>query len=149
MRSKHHGFKEAGKTTEKQTMTGINNETELHNEADKVTREDVKAAADRQEAVEEIVRKAGPLRRFVNDVCSMVSMLRDWVSRRYSDVPWGTITATVVALTYVFVPIDAIPDFIPIIGYLDDAAVVSLCLGLIQEDLEEYRTWQREAGGRS
>ena len=33
-------------------------------------------------------------------------------------------------LIYVISPIDLIPDFIPVIGYLDDAAVVTLVLGL-------------------
>lgn len=46
------------------------------------------------------------------------------------------------ALLYVLSPIDLIPDFIPGIGLLDDAAVFGAMLAAIHEDLQDYKAWR-------
>ena len=56
----------------------------------------------------------------------------------------AAIAAIVAALLYVLSPIDLIPDFIPIIGYVDDALVVSACLAMVKQDLHAYRNWKME-----
>ena len=38
----------------------------------------------------------------------------------YKKIPFGTIAAVVASLLYFVSPIDVIPDFIPVIGYIDD-----------------------------
>jgi uncharacterized membrane protein YkvA (DUF1232 family) len=49
----------------------------------------------------------------------------------------------VFSLLYVLNPMDLIPDVIPGVGAIDDAAVVSLCLLLIEQDLLAYRSWRQ------
>ena len=39
-------------------------------------------------------------------------------------------------------PADLIPDFIPVIGYLDDAAVVALAVRSVKGDLDAFRAWE-------
>jgi uncharacterized membrane protein YkvA (DUF1232 family) len=46
------------------------------------------------------------------------------------------------ALLYVFSPIDAIPDFIPGLGIVDDAAVVAALLDCIHADPQRYKDWK-------
>ena len=41
---------------------------------------------------------------------------------------WKLILMTLLATGYVASPIDAIPDFIPLIGQMDDAAVVGIAV---------------------
>jgi uncharacterized membrane protein YkvA (DUF1232 family) len=49
-------------------------------------------------------------------------------TRLSSRTPWGAILSLIVALLYGASPIDLIPDFLPIIGILDDAVVVPTLL---------------------
>jgi uncharacterized membrane protein YkvA (DUF1232 family) len=55
-----------------------------------------------------------------------------------------TLSAAVFALLYVLNPFDLIPDALPIVGVLDDAAVVSACLVLLEQDLYDYRERRRQ-----
>lgn len=41
-------------------------------------------------------------------------------------VPWHAKIFTICVVAYAFSPIDLIPDFIPILGYLDDVIIVPL-----------------------
>ena len=36
-------------------------------------------------------------------------------------------------------------NFIPVIGLVDDAAVVALCLKLVSLDVEKYKTWKENS----
>jgi uncharacterized membrane protein YkvA (DUF1232 family) len=76
------------------------------------------------------------------DVKTMISMLGDFITGEYTDVPWSTITAVAGAVAYFVCPIDAIPDLIPFLGYLDDAIVLKLCLEFTRSDLDDYRSWK-------
>jgi len=50
------------------------------------------------------------------------------------------------AIAYFVLPIDAIPDYIPIIGYTDDAAVLAVAIKLVSEHiLPLHRQAAREA----
>jgi uncharacterized membrane protein YkvA (DUF1232 family) len=49
-----------------------------------------------------------------------------YLAGRDPRVPWYAKAAAVVVAAYALSPIDLIPDFIPVIGYLDDAVIVPL-----------------------
>ncbi len=42
-------------------------------------------------------------------------------------------------LAYVILPIDVIPDFIPIVGWLDDAFVLGLAMNTLSEEIENFK----------
>ena len=48
-----------------------------------------------------------------------------------SDLPWYARALSICVVGYAFSPIDLIPDFIPILGYLDDLIVVPLGIMLV------------------
>lgn len=67
----------------------------------------------------------------------MLQMIKSrWDIQR--DLPWRTVAAMTVVVMYFIGPFDLIPDFIPFVGFLDDAAVLGICFKLIQHDLKEY-----------
>src|SRR3954464_16098954 len=51
-------------------------------------------------------------------------LLTLWFCRRHPDTPWTAKALAIVVLAYAFSPIDLIPDFIPVLGYLDDLILV-------------------------
>lgn len=107
-----------------------------------VNSEDVKKVLDKANEITEKVVKSGPLQRFLKDVALLISMVKDYWSGKYREVSWWVIAAVVFALLYVLSPIDLIPDFIPVIGLLDDAVVIALCLAMIEQDLLRYQEWK-------
>ena len=107
-----------------------------------VNSEDVKKVLDQANEITEKVVKSGPLQRFLKDVALLISMVRDYWSGAYREIPWWVIAAVVFTLLYVLSPIDLIPDFIPVIGLLDDAVVIALCLAMIEQDLLKYQEWK-------
>lgn len=85
---------------------------------------------------------AAKLKAFADDVKLFFSMLKDFFTKKYTDVPVATIMSVAGTLLYVFLPIDIIPDFIPGIGFIDDAAMIALCLRMAKLDLEKYKAWK-------
>lgn len=58
--------------------------------------------------------------------------------------PIGSIIAIISALTYFISPVDIIPDTVPGLGYMDDAAVIATCYALVHSDIAEYQKWREK-----
>lgn len=74
----------------------------------------------------------------------MLSLLRSYFKKEYPNVPKRTLAAIFIALFYFVVFADFIPDFIPILGFLDDILVLTLCLKLVKKDLNAYIKWREK-----
>lgn len=49
-----------------------------------------------------------------------------YLASRHPGVPWHAKALIIFVVAYTFSPIDLIPDFIPVIGYLDDLIITPL-----------------------
>lgn len=53
-----------------------------------------------------------------------------WLAARDRRVPWYAKALAAMVAAYALSPIDLIPDFIPVLGYLDDLIIVPLGISL-------------------
>ncbi|MBC3951863.1 YkvA family protein [Pseudomonas folii] len=64
-----------------------------------------------------------------------------WLCSRQPDMPWLPKIVALVTVAYAVSPIDLIPDFIPVLGFLDDVILlplgIALALRLIPKGLQQ------------
>lgn len=104
---------------------------------------DLDTVVERAEAIEERFQQNGPLQRLLQDGRLLLELVRDARRGEYREIPVWTVSAAGFTLLYVLNPFDMIPDTLPLLGMLDDAAVLSACLSLVEQDLRNYRNWKR------
>lgn len=63
-------------------------------------------------------------RRLQSDVVAL------WLAARHSGTPWHAKLLVTGIVAYALSPIDLIPDFIPVLGYLDDLILIPLGIAL-------------------
>jgi uncharacterized membrane protein YkvA (DUF1232 family) len=92
---------------------------------------------------EQLRRRARQIKRDVDAL---------YLAARDPRVPWYAKAVAIAVAAYVLSPIDLIPDFIPVVGYLDDLVIVPfgilLAVKLVPDDLmAEFRASAVSAEG--
>ncbi|ESV55373.1 membrane protein [Streptococcus agalactiae LMG 14747] len=114
-----------------------------YQKADQLLRDDAKMEPF-LEKLEKKIKWIPFVRQELKMIPILISMVRSYWKKDYTRVPRRTMLAIVSALIYFLSPIDVIPDWIPVLGQIDDALVVATCWNLVNKDVEDYRQWQKE-----
>lgn len=72
----------------------------------------------------------------------IIRMIRSYIKGDYKETPWQTLVMFVAGLIYFITPLDAIPDFIPVAGLIDDATVLVWLGKCFKQDLSNYKKWE-------
>ncbi len=110
---------------------------------------DPERAADLVGRAEKKAERVAAARRstgYLGDLRALARLVSAWLGGRYRRVPWRTIVSAVAALLYFVNPCDVVPDVLPIIGFLDDAAVVAFVVRAARGDIDAFRLWEDEDG---
>jgi curved DNA-binding protein CbpA len=94
------------------------------------------------EAIRDKIDKAYPaLKSALKNVRLLYSIFKDAVNGKYKLAP-ASVAMIGGGLLYFILPTDLIPDFIPVVGYLDDLAVLTTIMNALNKQISEYRTWK-------
>lgn len=108
---------------------------------------DVAYAAHKGKAKLEVLGKAPEgLEEVWTDLTVMVQLCQDYNDEKYRDISWDKMQKIAGAVSYFVSPFDLVPDGIPKIGYLDDAAVIRHVLKKNRDDINRYRKWLSAQG---
>ena len=122
----------------------INVEEEIRKRAEKVTQKDMEDLLGKKNMAARLSRKAGFLSQYWDDIKTAFSLIRDWLRGAYDKAPGRMIASLAGALIYFISPIDLVPDCIPGLGFLDDAAILAAVFKLSEADLNFYRRWKHK-----
>lgn len=117
----------------------------LEDGADDAQQEQLEATLKNRRRILDKVLTNASLAPYLEQVKTLFQLVQDYARGNYREIPWWSIGAVITALGYILMPLDSIPDFIPVAGYLDDAVVLKLCLDMIARDLQQYRLNKDEA----
>ena len=73
---------------------------------------------------------------------TLVRMVRSYVTGDYRQIQTSTIVSGLGVLLYVLSPIDLVPDFIPVLGFLDDLSLISWFIGKFHVEITNFREWE-------
>lgn len=97
-----------------------------------------------KDAQDKAKKQKGPLSGRFDDIMTLIRLVKAYFKGEYRDVPWETIALAIGALIYFISPVDLIPDPIPVVGYVDDAAVIGFVVASIYTDLNTFRDWEAD-----
>jgi len=147
-----HPDKNIGRIKEAEEITKVlNNAYSILSDADKRKKYDrmlrfTKKRNIRQDINDDVFRekvnKVSPsFKQFFKNVKELYSLFKDVIKGNYKLHP-SYVAMIGGGLLYFLIPVDFIPDMIPIIGLLDDIAVLTMITNSIQSELNEYRNWK-------
>lgn len=79
-----------------------------------------------------------------DDLLLLQNLCMAWWRGEYRAISKSAVMAAVAALLYFVTPLDALPDWLPLAGFIDDLALLAWVLRSWREELAAFRAW-REA----
>ena len=88
------------------------------------------------------VKNVSVLAGLFNNIRTAYDMVSDSVTGKYKGVSKGTRALLAGGLAYLALPIDLVPDFIPVAGGLDDAAVLGRIFTRCADEFKKYKEFK-------
>lgn len=123
-------------------------EQELFSRAKNVSREDEKVVVEElPEKVAKVLDSVNQRLPIVKNLLTKVKMLYAMLRDKDFAMAWSSKTMVIAGLLYFISPIDLLPDYIPVLGYIDDAFVMSVVMNAIASEIERYKAYIESPSG--
>jgi uncharacterized membrane protein YkvA (DUF1232 family) len=94
-------------------------------------------------AQDKIRRNSGRLSAVKKDLEVLIRLLRAWATGKYKGISVTNLLIVAGAVFYFLNPIDAIADFLPMIGFSDDIAVILFALARLKGEFQKFEDWEQ------
>lgn len=71
-------------------------------------------------------------------------LIKAYVAGDYRQIQTKTLISIVASLIYFVSPIDVVPDFLPLLGFADDIALIIWMFNSLEGELVNFRQWERD-----
>ncbi|MCW2270246.1 hypothetical protein D3C77_31570 [compost metagenome] len=89
-----------------------------------------------------VARKGPRLGKLREDVGLLQALCLAWWRGEYRAISPKALVTVVAGLLYFVSPLDAIPDWLLGVGFLDDIAVLAWVLKAVSDELEAFNAWR-------
>lgn len=89
----------------------------------------------------EILKEAIKHKGFISKIPAIWRMVKAWKNGQYKTNAMDLILP-ILGLLYVISPIDFLPETIPVIGALDDLAVLALIMPRLLKEVDKFLLWE-------
>ncbi|WP_114779045.1 YkvA family protein [Botryobacter ruber] len=76
---------------------------------------------------------------------TFMRLVKAYATGRYRNVATKSMLIGVGVLLYLVTPLDVIPDFIPVIGLLDDISLMAWFIEAFHSEIEKFKEWEEIA----
>lgn len=75
---------------------------------------------------------------------TFIRLGKAYINGSYREVSNKSLLIGVAVLLYLVTPLDVIPDFIPVIGFLDDLSLMAWFINAFQQEISKFKTWESD-----
>ena len=76
---------------------------------------------------------------------AMLRLIRAYARGDYRQIPTTNLLIIIAAIIYIVNPFDFIPDWVPGLGFLDDAFILAFAVAKTKRTLDEFMAWETSA----
>lgn len=83
---------------------------------------------------------------FVENIKRLVRLVRAYASGTYRELDKSNMVLVVAAVLYFISPIDIIPDYLPVVGFLDDITLITWVVTTLGTELDRFEEFEDRRG---
>lgn len=88
------------------------------------------------------IENASVLAGLFDNIRTAYDMVSDSVTGKYKGVSKSTLALLAGGLAYLALPVDLVPDFIPVAGWMDDAGVLGWIFARCADEFKKYKDFK-------